>query len=77
MSNFIVIRIANKADGSLAVPSSGHETQAAAEKEFFRQCGTAVDSAHPMDAVMLVTKEGFCMRHEAWEHEVTPEPVEE
>lgn len=69
MKNFIVIRIANKTDGTASIPVSAFENEADAWKEFYRLCGTAVDSVHPLDAVSILTKDGFELDHKAFPHE--------
>lgn len=70
MKNFIVIRIANKQDGTVAIPVSAYETEAEAWKEFYRLCGQAVDSEHLLDSVSILSKEGFEMDHKAFQHSV-------
>lgn len=65
---FLVVRFCNKQDGTVAVPAATFEDKPSAEKEFFRLCGQAVDSAHLTDAVSLLTKQGFELRHEFFEH---------
>ena len=69
MKEYVVVRICNKLDGTVAVPVSTHETEEAAQKEFFRQCGLAVDSTHLTDAVSLLTKQGFELKHEYFTHD--------
>ena len=76
MKEYVVVRICNKLDGTVAVPVSTHETEEAAQKEFFRQCGLAVDSTHLTDAVSLLTKQGFELKHEYFTHPA-PEPEQE
>lgn len=74
MKNFVVVRIANKQDGTVAIPVSSFETEADAWKEFYRLCGQAVDSEHLLDSVSILTKEGFEMDHRAFPH---PAPNEQ
>ena len=75
---FLVVRFCNKQDGTVAVPAATFEDKPSAEKEFFRLCGQAVDSAHLTDAVSLLTKQGFELRHEFFEHPaIEPEPEAE
>ena len=69
MKNFVVVRTCNKQDGTIAIPVSSFEEETEAVKEYFRLCGLAVDSTHLTDAVTLLTKEGFELRHECFEHE--------
>ena len=73
MKNFVIVRIANKPDGTVSVPVNAFETEALAWKEYYRLCGTAVDSVNPMDAVVILTKEGFELEHKVFEHPA-PEP---
>ena len=68
MKNFVIVRIANKQDGTTAVPVYTFETESDAWKEFYRQCAQAVDSTNLMDAVSILTKEGFEMEHRAFPH---------
>lgn len=77
MKNFVVVRIANKIDGTASIPVSAYENEADAWKEFYRLCGTAVDSAHPLDAVAILTKDGFELDHKVFVHEAAPEPEPE
>lgn len=72
MKEFVVLRIANKQDGSVACPVSTYEDEPSAWKEFYRLCGQAVDSTHLMDAVTILTKQGVELDHKVFEHD----PVE-
>lgn len=76
MKNYFVVRLCNKLDGTIAAPVSAHDDEASAQKEFFRQCGLAVDSTHLQDSVALLTKEGFELKHETFAHDA-PEPEPE
>ena len=78
MKEFVVIRICNKVDGTVACPVATYENEADAQKEFFRLCGNAVDSTHMTDAVSLLTKQGFELKHEYFTHDApAPEPEPE
>ena len=68
MYNYFVVRFTNRADGSSGNSVKPYEHEGDAVKEFFRQAGQAVDSTHLTDSVSLLTKEGFEMRHEYFEH---------
>ena len=75
MKEFVVVRICNKADGTVAIPVSSFENEVDANKEFYRLCGLAVDSTHLTDAVSLLTKQGFELKHEFFTHDApAPEP---
>lgn len=82
MKEFVVVRIANKQDGTTVAPVKTFEDEQSAQKEFFRSAAAAVDSDNLTDAVSLLTKEGFEVRHEYFTHpavapEPTPEPTPE
>ena len=78
MKEFVVVRIANKQDGSVAIPVKAFDDEDSALKEFFRIAAIAVDSDNLTDAVSLLTKEGFEVRHEYFTHPaVAPEPTPE
>ena len=68
MYNYFVVRFTNRADGSSGNSVKPYEKESDAVKEFFRQAGQAVDSTHLTDSVSLLTKEGFEVRHEYFEH---------
>lgn len=70
MYDFFVVRFTNRADGSFGNSIKPYEKEGDAVKEFFRQAGQAVDSTHLTDSVSLLTKEGFEVRHEYFEHAV-------
>lgn len=78
MYEFIVVRFTNRADGTFGNIIHNFETEADAQKDYFRECGKAVDSSHLTDSVSLMTKEGFELKHEVFFHDAPePEPVEE
>lgn len=68
MNNFFVVRFTNRVDGTSGSSIKGFATEAEAIKEFFRQAGQAVDTTHLTDSVSLLTKEGYELRHEYFEH---------
>ena len=55
MANFVVVRIANKADGTVAIPVKSFEDETAAWKEYYRQVAIAVDSDNVTDSLALLT----------------------
>lgn len=68
MYKYFVVRFTNRADGTSGNSVKPYENEGDAVKEFFRQAGQAVDSTHLTDSVSLLTKEGFEVRHEYFEH---------
>lgn len=77
MYNFVVVRFTNRTDGTFGNIIHPFETEADALKDYFRECGKAVDSTHLTDSVSLMTKEGFELKHECFNHESQPEPEPE
>ena len=73
MYNYFVVRFTNRVDGTAGNSVKPYEAEADAIKEFFRQAGQAVDTTHLTDSVSLLTKEGFEVRHEFFEHSATEE----
>lgn len=80
MFNFFVIRFTNRTDGTAGNLIHQFEDEAEALKDYFRECGKAVDSTHLTDSVSMLSKEGFEIRHECFIHEAqaqAEEPVAE
>lgn len=78
MYEFFIVRLTNRIDGTFGNVVHGFTGEADALKDYFRECGKAVDSTHLTDSVSLLTKEGFELRHETFQHDApAPEPVEE
>lgn len=77
MYEFFIVRITNRTDGTFGNVVHGFTNEAEALKDYFRECGKAVDSTHLTDSVSMLTKEGFELRHETFLHDApAPEPVE-
>ena len=74
MFNFVIVRFTNRTDGTFGNIAHAFELEADALKDYFRECGKAVDSTHLTDSVTMMTKEGFELRHEVFTHDVQPEP---
>ena len=68
MYNFFIVRFTNRVDGTFGNSIKAYENEPDALKEFLRQAGQAVDTTHLTDSVSLLTKEGFEVRHEYFEH---------
>ena len=75
MYNYFIIRFTNRTDGTAGNVIHQFETETEALKDYFREVGKAVDSSHLTDSVSLLTKEGFELKHEVFEH--TPQPAPE
>ena len=74
MYNFVVCRFTNRQDATFGSFAHQFENEEEALKDYFRECGKAVDSTHLTDSVSLLTKEGFELRHETFIHEPAPKP---
>ena len=77
MYNFVVCRFTNRQDATFGSLVHQFENEEEALKDYFRECGKAVDSTHLTDSVSLLTKEGFELRHENFIHDVIPPEPEE
>ena len=78
MREYFVIRLCNKADGTVACPVKSFEDEQGAYKEFYRSLAAAVDSENLTDAVVLLTKQGFELDYKVFTHDApVEEPVEE
>lgn len=76
MYNFVVCRFTNRQDATFGSLVHQFKNEGEALKDYFRECGKAVDSTHFTDSVSLLTKEGFELRHESFIHEAAPAPEE-
>jgi len=70
MKKFVVIRIANKADGTVSVPANAFETQAEADNQYLTYRQQANASNNPSDTVILMTNTGFILEQHTYEHEL-------
>ena len=73
MYEFFIVRFTNRVDGTFGSVVHGFTAEAEALKDYFRECGKAVDSTHLTDSVSLLSKEGFEIKHETFIHEAAPE----
>jgi len=76
MYNFFIVRFTNRVDGTTGNIVHEFENESDALKDYFRECGKAVDSTHLTDSVSMLTKEGFELKHEVFMHEEVPETPE-
>lgn len=82
MYNYFIIRLTNRTDGTFGSLVHAFTDEAEALKDYFRECGKAVDSTHFTDSISMLSKEGFEIRHECFTHEAQAEeeptePIEE
>lgn len=72
---FLVIEIQTGADGTVSTLNYSYTTRNAAEEQFHRILTAAAVSSLPKHAALMVSDEGFPLRHECYKHEVSA-PVE-
>lgn len=73
MKTFIVLRIANKADGSVSVPANAFDTEAEADNQYLTYRSQANAANNPSDTVIKMTNTGFILESKVYEH-AQPEP---
>ena len=69
MKEFVVVRIANKPDGSVSVPANAFDTQAEADNQYLTYRQQANASVNPSDTVILMSNVGFNKEKHTYEHE--------
>jgi hypothetical protein len=74
--NFIVLEITRNAQGNIAVYPSAKETEESAWKKYYQILQTAVDSASPLHAAVIMGADGFVMERKSYVHPI-PEPEPE
>lgn len=74
MKEFVVIRIANKPDGSVSVPANAFDTQAEADNQYLTYRQQANASDNPSDTVILMSNVGFIIEKHTYEHEQPKKP---
>lgn len=68
MKNFVVIRIANKPDGSVSVPANAFEIESEADNQYLTYRQQANASNNPSDTVIKMTNTGFILEKYTYEH---------
>ena len=70
MTRYIVVEIQCFENGGMATPAYSYSDLNSAEAKFHTILAAAAKSALPKHACILVTDEGFPLRHECYTHEV-------
>lgn len=65
---YIVIEIQNNADGTVGTLVWSYDSQQAAESQFHTVLASAAVSNLPKHAAIMISEEGFPMRHECYKH---------
>ena len=73
---YIVFEIQTNSDGSVGTLVSSYTEQNAAESAYHSVLASAAISALPKHACVLMSEEGFEIRHECYQHEPVQESEE-
>ena len=73
MKEFVVIRIANKPDGTVSVPANAFDTEAEADAQYCEYRKQANASSNISDTVIIMTNTGFVLEKKTYTHEVKTE----
>lgn len=68
MNRYVVIEIQCFADGGMATPSYSYSELNSAEAKYHTILATAAKSSLPKHACILISDEGFPLRHECYSH---------
>lgn len=74
---FIAIELQTNSDGTVSMLTDQFQTQNEAESKFHTVLGYAATSALPKHSCVIITEEGFNVRHECYRHNVQPTPTPE
>lgn len=69
MNRYVVIEIQSSAEGGMATPAYSYTDLNSAEAKYHTILASAAKSALPKHACILISDEGFPMRHECYVHE--------
>lgn len=73
---FIVIEIQVNADGTVGTLVNSYADQNTAEAQYHTVLAAAAVSSVPKHSAIMISDEGFPLRHECYKHEVAAEPEE-
>lgn len=77
MKQYVVIRIANKPDGSVSVPANAFETETEADNQYLTYRSQANAANNPSDTVIKMTNTGFILESKTYTHETPQEQAAE
>lgn len=66
---YIVIELQKNAEGVVSNIVTSHETLAEAESKYYSVLATAAVSEIPVHSAIIVSEEGFPVRHECYKHQ--------
>lgn len=71
---YLVVEIQKFDAGQISTPTYAYDTQNAAEAKFHSILASAANSELPIHAAVLMTEEGYPLRHECYTHIIESEP---
>ena len=66
---YIVVELQKNAEGVVSNIVTSHETLAAAESKYYSVLAAAAVSEIPVHSAIIVSEEGFPVRHECYKHQ--------
>ena len=66
---YIVVELQKNAEGVVSNIVTRHETLAEAESKYYSVLATAAVSEIPVHSAIIVSEEGFPVRHECYKHQ--------
>ena len=66
---YIVVELQKNAEGVVSNIVTSHETLAEAESKYYSVLATAAVSEIPVHSAIIVSEEGFPVRHECYKHQ--------
>ena len=76
-TKYLVIEIQKFANGTMSTPAYAYDNLNSAEAKFHSVLAAAATSSLPVHSCILMSEEGFPLRHECYKHELVEEPSAE
>ena len=73
---YLVIEIQRFPDGSMSTPAYAYDTQNAAEAKYHTILASAANSSLAKHSAIMISDDGFPMKHECYTHITTEETNE-
>ncbi len=73
MPKYIIIEIQNFEGGNTSTPAYAYDNLPAAEAKYHSILASAAVSALPKHAAIMISEEGFPLKHECYTHEAEAE----
>ena len=73
MPKYLVVEIQKFANGAMSTPSWAYDSLQSAEAKYHSVLAAAAVSSLPVHSCILMSEEGFPLRHECYKHEPVAE----